>query len=267
MTTQRRVHAAIDEAHRQDIKLLISRERALLTLSRKHHRFQAWLAVAGGVGALAQLATDPHEVLRRVSEFLKTKLAFQRVLFFEQGGTALWPVAFESEVGWTVASIAPSVAKTLAAARDGHSLDSNEDRALKRAVGLSRFLWHWANTARSRLLVIAGYDRERAPFYAGFDETDRAQFALLGAQLDLVLGGMGSALHDASPRGISTLSTRERDVSQWLARGKSNKEIASILGISPRTVQTHVDHIFDKVGVRSRAGVAGWLVEHNVVGA
>ena len=50
-----------------------------------------------------------------------------------------------------------------------------------------------------------------------------------------------------------------------IARGKSNKEIADILGISLRTVQNHVAHIFDKLGLHSRAGVAVWLVENDFV--
>jgi DNA-binding NarL/FixJ family response regulator len=41
-----------------------------------------------------------------------------------------------------------------------------------------------------------------------------------------------------------------------LRRGKSNREIGALLGISPRTVQNHVAHIYDKIGVDSRAGAA-----------
>jgi DNA-binding NarL/FixJ family response regulator len=60
------------------------------------------------------------------------------------------------------------------------------------------------------------------------------------------------------------LSERELEVSRLLARGKSNKEIGAQLHISARTVQVHVARIFDKLGVRSRAGAAIWLVEHNL---
>ena len=53
-------------------------------------------------------------------------------------------------------------------------------------------------------------------------------------------------------------------MSRLLARGKSNKEIGADLHISPRTVQIHVARIFDKLGVRSRAGAAIWLIEHDL---
>jgi HD-GYP domain-containing protein (c-di-GMP phosphodiesterase class II) len=66
-------------------------------------------------------------------------------------------------------------------------------------------------------------------------------------------------------RKAHNLSDRELDVSRLIARGKMNKEIADILGISLRTVQNHVAHIFDKLGVHSRSGVAVWMVESDIV--
>ncbi len=52
------------------------------------------------------------------------------------------------------------------------------------------------------------------------------------------------------------LSIRERKVLSLVARGLSNKEVATALGISARTVQAHTIHIYDKLGVRTRAGAA-----------
>ena len=54
----------------------------------------------------------------------------------------------------------------------------------------------------------------------------------------------------------SDLTSRELDVLRLLARGSTNKEIATRLGISPRTVQHHTIHIYEKLGVRSRAGAS-----------
>ncbi|MBV9946952.1 MAG: HD domain-containing protein, partial [Myxococcales bacterium] len=82
--------------------------------------------------------------------------------------------------------------------------------------------------------------------------------------VDAVLASMGLGGR-ATARTPNGLSDREIDVSRLLARGKSNKEIAALLGISPRTVQTHIANIFDKLGVHSRAGAAIWLVEHGLV--
>lgn len=49
---------------------------------------------------------------------------------------------------------------------------------------------------------------------------------------------------------------REAEVLLWLSRGKSNREIGQILGISPRTVNKHLEQIFIKLGVENRASAA-----------
>jgi DNA-binding response OmpR family regulator/DNA-binding CsgD family transcriptional regulator len=52
------------------------------------------------------------------------------------------------------------------------------------------------------------------------------------------------------------LTGREAEVLIWIANGKSNKEIASILDMSPRTVNKHLDRIFGKMGVENRTSAA-----------
>ena len=54
------------------------------------------------------------------------------------------------------------------------------------------------------------------------------------------------------------LSTREQEVAVLIAHGLTNKQIAEHLIIAPRTADNHVQHIFDKLGVSSRALVAAW---------
>jgi DNA-binding CsgD family transcriptional regulator len=49
------------------------------------------------------------------------------------------------------------------------------------------------------------------------------------------------------------LTPREREVLHWLARGKSNAEIAAILELKPATVSKHLERIYPKLGVENRA--------------
>ena len=58
--------------------------------------------------------------------------------------------------------------------------------------------------------------------------------------------------------GAPMLSRREQDVAAGIHRGLSNREIADELVLSTRTVDTHVQRIFAKLGVASRAQVAAW---------
>lgn len=48
------------------------------------------------------------------------------------------------------------------------------------------------------------------------------------------------------------LTARERDVLHWLAAGKTDRDIGAILNISPRTVQKHLQRIYEKLGVETR---------------
>lgn len=52
------------------------------------------------------------------------------------------------------------------------------------------------------------------------------------------------------------LTARESEVLLWVARGKTNRDIADILGMSPRTVNKHLEHIFEKLGVETRTAAA-----------
>lgn len=53
-------------------------------------------------------------------------------------------------------------------------------------------------------------------------------------------------------RSALALSPREAEVLLWVAQGKTNPEVALILGIQPYTVRTHLEHIFQKLGVETR---------------
>jgi DNA-binding NarL/FixJ family response regulator len=53
-----------------------------------------------------------------------------------------------------------------------------------------------------------------------------------------------------------TVTQREAEVLLWIARGKSNRDIAEILGLSPRTVNKHLEQVYQKLGVENRASAA-----------
>jgi DNA-binding CsgD family transcriptional regulator len=52
------------------------------------------------------------------------------------------------------------------------------------------------------------------------------------------------------------LTTRESEVLTWIAKGKSNRDIGEILGLSARTVNKHLEQIYVKLGVENRASAA-----------
>jgi DNA-binding NarL/FixJ family response regulator len=65
--------------------------------------------------------------------------------------------------------------------------------------------------------------------------------------------------------GHSNLTTREKEVLQMLAEGRSNKEIGGPLGIEERTVKAHVSKLMRKVGVTNRIALTIHAVSHELV--
>jgi DNA-binding NarL/FixJ family response regulator len=66
-------------------------------------------------------------------------------------------------------------------------------------------------------------------------------------------------------RDAEPLSAREQEVLRLLAEGKSNKEVASRLGISVRTAETHRASILRKAGIGSLAGLVRYALRHGII--
>jgi DNA-binding CsgD family transcriptional regulator len=82
-------------------------------------------------------------------------------------------------------------------------------------------------------------------------EADRALFQAVAQQAQLRLDQF--ATQEAR---VPVLSARELQILRWIAAGKSNTELAIILGISPATVATYVKRLFAKLGVHDRVAAA-----------
>lgn len=65
---------------------------------------------------------------------------------------------------------------------------------------------------------------------------------------------------EALLREAFALTQREAEVLLWIAAGKANRDISEILGISPRTVNKHLEQVFVKLGVENRATAAAMAV-------
>ena len=86
--------------------------------------------------------------------------------------------------------------------------------------------------------------------------------ATLGETMLLLELQREGAATSSSRLSHAALTPRETEVLSWLAKGKTNRDIADILGMSPRTVNKHLEHIFEKLGVETRAAAAALASGH-----
>lgn len=105
-------------------------------------------------------------------------------------------------------------------------------------------------------------------------DTSQVLFTLAGVQLSVRnMGrvGMGETMllleqrsANAAPSRLAhaALTPRETEVLSWLAKGKTNRDIGDILGMSHRTVNKHLEHVFEKLGVETRAAAAALATGH-----
>ena len=83
--------------------------------------------------------------------------------------------------------------------------------------------------------------------------------------VDAVLNAAGHRVPKRPRKLPAGLTQREIEVLLALVRGQSNQTIADHLGISAKTVGHHVQHVYHKAGVRSRAAATVWAFEHDLV--
>jgi DNA-binding NarL/FixJ family response regulator len=107
------------------------------------------------------------------------------------------------------------------------------------------------------------------------EEADRAfRVGIVGGELEFTLLSqngpdewlirLAEIIQGAEERLLASrhgLTDREAEVLLWISRGKANRQISEILGISPRTVNKHLEQVFEKMGIENRASAAAAAVK------
>lgn len=136
--------------------------------------------------------------------------------------------------------------------------------------------------ARSRVLVLTTYDTDSdtlpaieagATGYLLKDAPREELFTAVRAAADgrtvlspAIASRLISRVRAPVASGSETLSAREREVLELVARGTSNREIAAVLFISEATVKTHLSHVFAKLGAKDRAAAVAVGYDRGILG-
>lgn len=121
--------------------------------------------------------------------------------------------------------------------------------------------------------VMAALTSER-PHRPRFDPADAARILAAEAEagrldpavVGYVTAAAGEGLEPVKPANPGGLSDREVEVLCLIARGHTNRRVGDELFISPKTVGRHVENIYAKIGVSTRAGATVYAMEHRLLG-
>jgi len=120
-------------------------------------------------------------------------------------------------------------------------------------LGIEHELRVWLTAPRGTSRVFAFSRSQR---HGDFGERDRALLELLRPFLVAIRNRRDIQ------NGAASLTEREVEILRLVARGMTNREIASLLFVSPYTVRTHLEHVFEKLGVHSRAAAIAAAFAH-----
>ncbi|TPQ42566.1 DNA-binding response regulator [Bradyrhizobium guangdongense] len=195
---------------------------------------------AGGV----DYVTKPiviEEMLARIRVHLaNARLTQSARAALDVSGRFLFAVSKQGKVLWAT----PQAQKLLA---DHHGASASDD------IGLPASMLQWleqANKGRSGAKAQA----------ASLPDNPQLRLYYMGELApNEVLLRLSKESGTALPPEFSSelgLTTREGEVLAWLSKGKTNRDIAQILGLSPRTVDKHLEQIYAKLGVENRTAAA-----------
>jgi LuxR family transcriptional regulator, quorum-sensing system regulator CviR len=104
--------------------------------------------------------------------------------------------------------------------------------------------------------------------FAGGEPAEHARYVkfldYLGQHLHLALLRSASKTSHSTDKCVTTLSPREVTILNWMKYGKTNWEIAQIIGVTERTVRFHIESIFSKLDVYSRTQAVAVAVQHGL---
>jgi DNA-binding NarL/FixJ family response regulator len=201
---------------------------------------------AGGV----DYVTKPiviEEMLARIRVHLaNARLTQSARAALDVSGRFLLAVSRQGKIMWAT----PQAQKLLADNLPAKASDNKADDEFE----LPDTMLQWLEQAQS------GGAAAKAQALASFPNNAQLQLQYMGKlgpnEFLLRLAKDAGGDMPASFRSDLGLTTREGEVLSWLSKGKTNRDIAQILGLSPRTVDKHLEQIYAKLGVENRTAAA-----------
>jgi DNA-binding NarL/FixJ family response regulator len=196
---------------------------------------------AGGV----DYVTKPiiiEEMLARIRVHLaNARLTQSARAALDVSGRFLLAVSRQGKIMWATPQAQNLLSDNLAAGANGELV-------------LADSMLQWLEQAQK------GKAGSKTPAMASFPDNEQLRLQYMGKlgpnEFLLRLAKDSSANTPAEFSSEFGLTSRESEVLSWLSKGKTNRDIAQILGLSPRTVDKHLEQIYAKLGVENRTAAA-----------
>jgi two-component system chemotaxis sensor kinase CheA len=166
---------------------LLRNERELFSLRARHEQTVSWLRILQSLPQLIDHRLPLVELCKRIGKGLISGLRVQRASFFSHRAGELTLMTGKGPSGQI--PLGAEARALLEQAPAGLCNDPTDAARveLSQAIGLHRFLYTRIPLAAEELLLITGFDRERAAFQIPFDEAHSTQFASLGQHIEILL--------------------------------------------------------------------------------
>ena len=196
---------------------------------------------AGGVDYLTK-PIAPDELLARVGVHIANARITQSARdALDATGRSVVAIAGDGRVGWSTPNAATLLGRGGAGDPDGKAAVTEEMR-------------QWMVACAERALSAVQPRRFQLTSGGAVELTYLGRHGL-GELLFRVSDGAAASPVDRLQRGLQ-ITAREAEVLNWLAQGKSNRDIGTILALSPRTVNKHLEQIYAKLEVENRTAAA-----------
>lgn len=197
---------------------------------------------AGGVDYVAKPIVVAEMLARIKVHLANARLTQSARAALDVSGRSLFAVNRTGEIMWST----PQAQKLLA---QDHAADSSDDN-----FTLPRPWREWLEQ------IAGGQTKTKPPETLASSESQQLRLQYMGRLgTNEFLLRLARDSSSASPAEFSQelgLTSREGEVLSWLSKGKTNRDIAQILGLSPRTVDKHLEQIYAKLGVENRTAAA-----------
>lgn len=197
---------------------------------------------AGGVDYVTKPIAIAEMLARIKVHLANARLTQSARAALDVSGRSLFAVNRTGEVMWST----PQAQKLLA--QDQPADSSGENFTLPRP---------WRDWLEQ---IAGGQTKTKPPETLASSENQQLRLQYMGRLgTNEFLLRLARDTSSASPAEFSQelgLTSREGEVLSWLSKGKTNRDIAQILGLSPRTVDKHLEQIYAKLGVENRTAAA-----------